>query len=85
MRLAALIQKTRYGAEAMDPKTIFRMATIEGARALHLNETGSIEKGKYADFVVLNENILDCSEQELLKLQVIYTFINGEPVYKKNN
>jgi cytosine/adenosine deaminase-related metal-dependent hydrolase len=54
MRFAALIQKTRYGAEAMDPKTIFRMATIEGARALHLNETGSIEKGKKADIVLLD-------------------------------
>ena len=44
---------------------------------------GSIEKGKYADFVVLDNNILECSEKDLLKTQVFLTFINGELVYAK--
>ena len=36
-------------------KTIFRMATIEGAKALHLeNEVGSIEIGKKADLVLID-------------------------------
>lgn len=44
MRLAALIQKPIYGADVMDAKTVFKLATIEGAKALHLeNEIGSIE------------------------------------------
>jgi cytosine/adenosine deaminase-related metal-dependent hydrolase len=39
----------------MDAKTIFRMATIEGAKALHLeNEVGSIEIGKKADLVLID-------------------------------
>jgi cytosine/adenosine deaminase-related metal-dependent hydrolase len=55
MRLASLIQKPLHGAEAMNAKTIFRMATIEGARALHLqNEVGSIEIGKKADLVLID-------------------------------
>lgn len=55
MRLASLIQKPIHGAEVMDAKTIFRMATIEGARALHLqNEIGSIEVGKKADLVLMD-------------------------------
>jgi cytosine/adenosine deaminase-related metal-dependent hydrolase len=55
MRLASLIQKPIYGAEVMDAKTIFRMATIEGAKALHLqDEVGSIEVGKKADLVLLD-------------------------------
>ena len=55
MRLASLIQKPIYGAEVMDAKTIFRMATIEGAKALHLeNETGSIEVGKKADLALID-------------------------------
>ena len=47
MRLAALIQKPIHGPTTMDAKTVFKLATIEGAKALHLqNEIGSIEVGK---------------------------------------
>jgi cytosine/adenosine deaminase-related metal-dependent hydrolase len=55
MRLASLIQKSIHSTEVMDAKTIFRMATIEGAKALHLqNEVGSIEIGKKADLVLID-------------------------------
>ncbi len=57
MRLASLIQKPIHGAEVMNAKTIFRMATIDGAKALHLeNEVGSIEVGKKADLVLIDLN-----------------------------
>ncbi len=57
MRLAALIQKPIHGAEAMDAKTVFKLATIEGAKALHLeHEVGSIEIGKKADLVLMDLN-----------------------------
>lgn len=55
MRFASLIQKPIHGAEVMDAKTIFRMATIEGAKALHIqNEVGSIEVSKKADLVLID-------------------------------
>jgi 5-methylthioadenosine/S-adenosylhomocysteine deaminase len=55
MRLAALIQKPIHGAASMDAKTVFYLATIEGAKALHIdNETGSIEAGKKADLVLID-------------------------------
>ncbi|NNG26356.1 MAG: amidohydrolase family protein [Ignavibacteriaceae bacterium] len=57
MRHAAIIQKPFHGPEVMDALTVFRLATIEGAKALHLdNEIGSIEVGKKADLVLLNLN-----------------------------
>lgn len=57
MRLASLIQKPIHGAEVMNAKTIFKMATIDGAKALHLeNEVGSIEVGKKADLVLIDLN-----------------------------
>ena len=57
MRLAALIQKPIYGSTVMDAKTVFKLATIEGAKALHLhNEIGSIEVGKKADLVLMDLN-----------------------------
>lgn len=64
MNLAALMQKPFHGPTSMDSKTVFRLATIEGAKALHIeNETGSIEKGKKADLVLLN---LDKPEHSLI-------------------
>ena len=55
MRHAALIQKPIHGPTAMDALTVFRLATIEGAKALHIeNEVGSIEVGKNADLVLLD-------------------------------
>lgn len=57
MRLAALIQKPIHGATSMDAKTVFKLATIEGAKALHLqDEIGSIEIGKKADMVLIKLN-----------------------------
>lgn len=55
MRLASLIQKPIHGTEVMDAQTIFRMATIDGAKALHIqDEVGSIEIGKKADLVLID-------------------------------
>lgn len=55
MRLAALIQKPAHGPTVMDARTVFRMATIGGARAVGMeDEIGSIEVGKKADLAILN-------------------------------
>ena len=57
MRLAALIQKPVHGPAAMDAETIFKLATIDGAKALNLEKMiGSIEVGKKADLVLLDLN-----------------------------
>jgi cytosine/adenosine deaminase-related metal-dependent hydrolase len=55
MRLAALLQKPIHGPSSMDAKTVFKLATIKGAEALHLDkEAGSIEIGKKADLAILD-------------------------------
>ncbi|AEI39644.1 5'-deoxyadenosine deaminase [Paenibacillus mucilaginosus] len=57
MRLAALIQKPVHGPTAMNARSVFRMATIGGARAVGMEkEIGSIEVGKKADLALLNLN-----------------------------
>jgi len=56
MDLASKLQKiTRMDPRALGAKGALEMATIEGARALHMEkEIGSLEPGKKADFMILN-------------------------------
>ncbi|MEX2595426.1 MAG: amidohydrolase [Salibacteraceae bacterium] len=44
---------------------------------------GSIEVGKFADLVLVNRDLLNCTENELLNAEVQKTWINGELVYDK--
>ncbi|RKR85292.1 hypothetical protein BDD43_5556 [Mucilaginibacter gracilis] len=47
-------------------------------------EKGSIEVGKYADFVMLNQDIMQINDTELPTVKVMKTYVNGEKVYEKN-
>jgi predicted amidohydrolase YtcJ len=42
------------------------------------NEKGSIEVGKYADFIVLNKDIMQVEIDEIPAIKVLETYINGE-------
>lgn len=44
---------------------------------------GSLEPGKYADFVVLDRDILACPVEDLPATQVIETVVAGESVYRR--
>ena len=44
-------------------------------------EKGSIEVGKFADFVILNQNIMEIDGVKIPATKVISTFLNGERVY----
>jgi predicted amidohydrolase YtcJ len=45
------------------------------------NEKGSIEVGKFADFVILNQDIMKVDGKEIPKTKAVATFLNGEKVY----
>ena len=46
------------------------------------NEKGSLEKGKFADFIILDNDIMKCKLDEVLKTKVLTTYINGERVFE---
>lgn len=60
--------------------------TYNGAWQLHLEqERGSIEVGKYADFVILDEDVLTCAPQALSDVKVLKTFFEGQEVYSSRH
>jgi len=47
-------------------------------------EKGSIEAGKFADFVMLDRDIMKVEMDSVPETKVISTFVNGEQVFSKN-
>lgn len=47
-------------------------------------DKGSLEKGKWADFIILNRDLMTVNEMEILQTSVLKTFLAGELVYQKN-
>ena len=45
------------------------------------NEKGSIEKGKLADFIIIDRDIMNIEVEETYKTKVLKTFISGDLVY----
>ena len=74
MRTAALLQKVLHGPEVLPARRALRMATIDGARAMGLDdEIGSIEAGKRADVIVVDLNRLHAVPETDVVSSVVYS------------
>ncbi|HEY1008205.1 MAG TPA: amidohydrolase family protein, partial [Sphingobacteriaceae bacterium] len=89
---AAVIRKDAKGypdggfqmENALSREEALRGMTIWAAKGnFEEKEKGSIEAGKFADFVILDRDIMTAEGPELLKTRVIKTYVNGEKVYEK--
>ena len=49
--------------------------------AFEENERGSVKVGKWADFTILDHDIMTIPEAEILKTKNVMTVVNGEIVY----
>jgi len=68
--------------EGLSREQALRSMTIWGAKAsFEENEKGSLEPGKYADFVILDTDLMTATPQEVLDLKVEGTWVNGEKVF----
>jgi predicted amidohydrolase YtcJ len=89
---AAVIRKDIYGMpengfqteNALTREETLKGMTIWAAKAnFEENEKGSLEAGKMADFVILEQDLMTAEENEILSIKVLSTFVNGERVFKQ--
>ncbi|MCF6241018.1 MAG: amidohydrolase [Bacteroidales bacterium] len=67
---------------AISREEALKAMTIWAAKSnFEENEKGSIELGKFADFVVTDKDIMASVPETLYKIKVLNTFINGARVY----
>jgi hypothetical protein len=69
---------------ALTREQTLRGMTIWGAFSnFEEDEKGSIEVGKFADFIILDQDIMEVYGSEIPKTKVVATYLNGEKVYSK--
>jgi len=93
MFLVAGLSKLRENdAASLDAMRVLRMATVHGAKAMHLNKADVLANGKYADIIMIDlhqpnmqpiHNIPKNLVYSGSKSNVIMTMINGKILYYK--
>jgi len=70
--------------QGISPLDALKAYTIHAAHQFFLENTlGSLEVGKLADLVILNDNPLVCNPSAIKDIQVLETIVDGEIVFTK--
>ncbi len=93
MRNALLLQRVKYGADALSVNDIFKMAIENGVRVLNFKKIGKIKDGWAADLAIFNINKLEYAGALSDPLAALifcginhsteYTIVNGKIVVEK--
>jgi predicted amidohydrolase YtcJ len=90
---AAVIRKDAKGwpengyqiENALSRENTLRGMTIWAAKSnFEEGEKGSLENGKFADFILLDKDLMKAADAAILSIKVLKTFVNGEKVFERN-
>ena len=70
--------------QAMTLNEAFRCFTLDAAFAGHQeNQVGSLEAGKWADFIVIDRDMFTIAPADIRKIGVLQTWVAGKQVFQK--
>lgn len=73
-----------YANESLSRIEALKAFTVDAAYAAHQEEVlGSLEPGKWADFILINEDFFEIDASELWKIEVLETWVAGSQVFEK--
>jgi predicted amidohydrolase YtcJ len=87
----AVLRRTGSGrvlgpGERLTVQDALALYTTEAAFAMHRErDIGSLEPGKFADFVVLDRSPLDTEPERIPDIQVLATVVGGQPVFQASD
>ena len=74
-----------YADEALSRAEALRSFTLDAAYAAHQEDRfGSLEPGKWADFIILDRDYFTIPSDQIDNIQVLETWIAGERVYRRD-
>ncbi|MFZ6742186.1 amidohydrolase [Undibacterium sp. JH2W] len=71
-----------YANQAMMVQEALRCFTLDAAYAAHQENTlGTLEAGKWADFILIDQDMLNMPATDIYKIKVLQTWVAGKQVY----
>jgi len=79
------LEGSTHPEEALTREQMIRMYTINNAFLLFKEkQVGSLEPGKFADFVVIDTDILTCPPEKIADTKAIQTYLAGKVVFDRS-
>jgi predicted amidohydrolase YtcJ len=82
-RQARYVDEPVHPEQALTREQAIRFYTINNAKILFLDKvTGTLEKGKFADMIELDRDIVTCPEPDITPTKVLRTWLAGKVVHE---